>query len=615
MKKHERTQRKRFWKFVLLSVAIVVVALIIEAGILNNINKRNMRRTSQMMLDQLTSVLEKNEKSENDLIASMKEDYIVRAKAVAYILEAKPEAESSVQELQKIARLMSVDEIHLFDESGTIYSGTVPKYYGYSMTSGDQMAFFQPMLADKTLSMCQDVTPNTSEGKPMMYAMVWDDAGSHMIEVGIKPVRLLEELKQNEIDAVISNMPMYEGIDMYVAAAKSGKILGATETERIGKTLKKIGIADEDISEQGRIVTIEDQKYRAFFRQYGDYTIGVTYGLFVNHASDLYAMLSVGIFLTIGAVCSVFMISRVFKAHKERDEQLAALNSMSEVYYSLHLIDLEKMSLIAYSAKNEVAEIGDRKDLKADEKMQKVMALTVVDIYQDQVQAFTDLNTLAERMKGKKIITGEFIGIHLGWFRASFIGIEYDKEQRPVKVIFTTRSIDEEKKREENLIYRSNTDELTGCWNRRAYEQAIPQLPGNEHFVYISMDVNGLKDVNDTLGHAAGDELIRGAASCMKQSFGTFGSIYRIGGDEFVAIVFTEEEKMKSLRAAFEQRVSAWSGQLVSSMAISSGYVYGTEKKWETPYDIAKTADARMYEDKAAYYRKKGIDRRGIHVK
>ena len=69
------------------------------------------------------------------------------------------------------------------------------------------MEYFKPMLTDKTLTMCQDVTPNTSEGKEMMYAITWNEAGTRMVQVGIKPVRLLEEVKQNEVSSVVENMP------------------------------------------------------------------------------------------------------------------------------------------------------------------------------------------------------------------------------------------------------------------------------------------------------------------------------------------------------------------------------------------------------------------------
>jgi len=233
-------------KFILLGVAVVLIALLLEAGILNNVNNRNTYQTSQVLLDRVINVLDRNTQSEEELINSLKDDYIVRAKAVAYIIDAKPEAEKDVDELRKIANLMSVDEVHLFDKDGAIYSGSVPKYYGYNFDSGEQMEYFKPMLTDKTLTMCQDVTPNTSEGKEMMYAITWNEAGTRMVQVGIKPVRLLEEVKQNEVSSVVENMPVYEGMSILVADTKTGEIYGATDTDKIGKTLEDIGVDTRD---------------------------------------------------------------------------------------------------------------------------------------------------------------------------------------------------------------------------------------------------------------------------------------------------------------------------------------------------------------------------------
>ena len=84
---------------------------------------------------------------------------------------------NKLREFLKNERLMTIDEIHLFTADGEIYSGTVPRYYGFTFDSGEQMAYFKPMLADKTLSMYQDVTPNTAKSKPMMYAICWNDSG------------------------------------------------------------------------------------------------------------------------------------------------------------------------------------------------------------------------------------------------------------------------------------------------------------------------------------------------------------------------------------------------------------------------------------------------------
>ena len=115
-------------KFILLGVVVVLIALLLEAGILNNVNNRNTYQTSQVLLDRVINVLDRNTQSEEELINSLKDDYIVRAKAVAYIIDAKPEAEKDVDELRKIANLMSVDEVHLFDKDGTFIDAHV--YWG-----------------------------------------------------------------------------------------------------------------------------------------------------------------------------------------------------------------------------------------------------------------------------------------------------------------------------------------------------------------------------------------------------------------------------------------------------------------------------------------------------
>lgn len=74
----------------------------------------------------------------------------------------------------------------------------------------------------------------------------------------------------------------------------------------------------------------------------------------------------------------------------------------------------------------------------------------------------------------------------------------------------------------ESFLYgRANMDELTGLYNRAAYEDEVLKLEESkkDSLVYASIDVNGLKVVNDNLGHTAGDELIQGAAMCLLTVF------------------------------------------------------------------------------------------------
>lgn len=159
----------------------------------------------------------------------------------------------------------------------------------------------------------------------------------------------------------------------------------------------------------------------------------------------------------------------------------------------------------------------------------------------------------------------------------------------------------------------SITDNLTGIFNRRAYSETIDKLTNifPAEFVYMSLDVNGLKTVNDTLGHAAGDEIIIGAAECMSKCLGIYGNIFRIGGDEFAAVLYVPTDKFETMIHTFENEVDNWKGKFVNSLSVSFGYVKADEIQGQSIENISILADKRMYEAKAAFYRKKGVDRRG----
>lgn len=589
----KQVKKRKWMKVVCLIIFILISALFLEDRLLDYVNNRNIRNTSEVLLDQVAGIIERNTDDEKEMIQSLKEDYMVRAKAVAYILDANEKTEHDVPELQKIAKLMSVDEVHLFDKSGKVYSGTVPKYYGYNFSSGKQIAYFKPMLKNKKLTMCQDVTPNTSEGKKMMYAITWNDAGTRMIQVGVEPVRLLEKLKRNEIKSVVSNMPVYEGIDIYVADRKSGKIYGATDSRKIGNKLKQLKIS----------------KSRSVSRNIDGYTVGVVYDMTHLNGSNAVAMLSVMLYLLIATIILLLMIARVLRINREKEEQYAVLATMAGLNHSMYVIKLRENKIMRYGG----AEIGEENIEgsyyeDADVRMRALLENRTVEEYREAAGEFVDLHTLPERMEGEKYISGDFIGTTLGWFQASFIAIRQDEEQRPVSVIFAVRSIEYEKRKEEQLLRSSTTDELTRCYNRRAYEQDIKKLTADKKFLYLSADVNGLKAVNDRLGHAAGDELLCGVAGCMKRSFEDYGKVYRIGGDEFVTILFTDEEQFGIIKQNFDLLVDNWSGDTVPHMSVSCGAVWSDERQWESVREIAKLADQRMYEKKAKHYARRKSD-------
>lgn len=177
-------------------------------------------------------------------------------------------------------------------------------------------------------------------------------------------------------------------------------------------------------------------------------------------------------------------------------------------------------------------------------------------------------------------------------------------------ITYTFSQIAKERLEKEKLMYTSNTDELTRCLNRHAYENDINKLKICDEWVYISIDLNGLKRVNDTYGHVAGDELIRAAADCMKNSFNEYGKVYRIGGDEFAVIITEDINEFENMIHRFKSNITNWHGEFVDSMTVSYGWVFSTEGNWGSIYEISKAADERMYESKERFYNESGVNRR-----
>ena len=159
----------------------------------------------------------------------------------------------------------------------------------------------------------------------------------------------------------------------------------------------------------------------------------------------------------------------------------------------------------------------------------------------------------------------------------------------------------------------SLTDDMTGLFNRRAFEEDCANLVKNDRVSTVSilmMDVNGLKTANDTYGHLAGDELIIEAAKCIQTAVGELGRAYRTGGDEFVALLTCSEEKQRDVLQTLERLVGCVKCSYPCELAISKGLVVCKEHPDLTFDEMKDLADKRMYADKEEYYRRSGKKRR-----
>lgn len=152
------------------------------------------------------------------------------------------------------------------------------------------------------------------------------------------------------------------------------------------------------------------------------------------------------------------------------------------------------------------------------------------------------------------------------------------------------------------------TDALTGVGNVRAWNNAKEELQNMfesgllEDAAVCMLDVNNLKNVNDTLGHEAGDRYICVAADCINRTFGKFGGCYRKGGDEFTAVICTSDpaadfrECLVGLNELLDEFNAGEGSPLPMRIAVGSASV-----KEHGSFEVAEiVADESMYAHKSS---------------
>lgn len=173
-------------------------------------------------------------------------------------------------------------------------------------------------------------------------------------------------------------------------------------------------------------------------------------------------------------------------------------------------------------------------------------------------------------------------------------------------LLFQIRSIskarlDAEKETSKSFHNMANTDSMTGVKNKHAYAEDEAAINGKikagelQKLAVVVCDVNGLKIVNDTQGHAAGDQLIKDACALICKHF-AHGAVYRIGGDEFAVLLQGEGyDTMREAVSEINRKVEA--NITENAVVVSIGYSVLRQEDQHLR-DAFERADQMMYEQK-----------------
>ena len=238
----------------------------------------------------------------------------------------------------------------------------------------------------------------------------------------------------------------------------------------------------------------------------------------------------------------------------------------------------------------------------------------------DQPRIFADLDSLMD----KKQHTHEYRFLHADgsyrWMHDELTVIA-DEDGNPLEIIGSWLDVTTRKEAEFSLAERNEQledskrkfeylalyDQLTGLGNRNLFLERLEHLIAiaeskKEEVAVLAMDLDGFKAVNDRLGHAAGDDVLREIGARLSQESGLDDQTYRIGGDEFAVVLELRGENLNSAFAEAEKiaqcltspmEINGHNHSIGVSIGVAVFPLHGED--WTT---VLRKADAAMYEAK-----------------
>ncbi len=580
-------------------------------------------------ISQIKSVLEENH---NELIET--QDKYTRTclhnvETVARILEDNPDVSNDLNELKEIAESVEIDEIHIFDTTGTIVAGTHPKYYGYTFDSGEQMSFFKPMLEDKSLKLVQAITPNTAEAKPMQYSAAWNETGDFIVQVGMEPTKVLEMTQKNELSHIFAHFRVNPEASYYAIDAESGEIVGSSDLEFVGYHAEDIGLSFTQIKEDkdGFHATVNGVSSFCFFEKDDSNYIGRIITSRILYQRIPPTIFWVFISLVIAALFLVKAVTKHMNAYVtdkiyEVNEKLKSIadgnleetvdiqSSIEFVHLSNYINHMVKSLLdnnrkMSYVLSRTHMQIGTydycrhSKKLRFTEYIPQI--LSVDDTKMEQLASNTDNFVLFLDEIRQNPVPNEPGIYQLGEKYIRLEEIENDDDVFGVVIDVTA-----EMNKRRQIELERDIDLLTGLYNRRGLDLKLIELFNEpeklKYSAVILIDADGLKGINDTYGHDKGDIYLKKISEVIS-NVGTRGCIAsRQGGDEFVLLLhnYDSEEELKQTINSLEYLQSNSFVSLAENTKVplrfSLGYslVNGNDEY----YVLLKDADEKMYKNK-----------------
>lgn len=301
------------------------------------------------------------------------------------------------------------------------------------------------------------------------------------------------------------------------------------------------------------------------------------------------------------------------QAEKEESETYSHIaKALASRYEVIYYIDSRSYSYVEYSSSEQYAKLGVQKEGDNFFTAAKEDIKEFIDPEDcSRILAELECDKFIKNLGINGTLTLTYRQLLGG--RSQYVSMLAVKPKNdPNHIVIGVVNIDADKRRETafrealgNAIEVANHDSLTSVRNKHAYSAMAEEMnrkimDGDVHdFAIAVFDINGLKEINDKLGHIAGDEFIKSACSMICKTF-KHSPVFRVGGDEFAVILMGSDYKDRGvLMGQIESMVKEH--RRTRLVTVAGGVSSFDSRTDRTVDDVFERADAAMYENKKMF--------------
>lgn len=625
--------QKTFIKYTFFIVTTAILLILFVHFLFNlNMLERQQYDTFYAKTEQMIHTLKNNREELDQLNESLDEDYLTRAKAASYVMDRQQEVSIDVEQMQYLADLLNVDELHVIDEKGIIVSASVPEYVGIDMDDHEQTREFLALLdsEEEDPYLIQEERPNAAEGKVMKYVGVARKGQKGIVQVGFKPTRYLDAMSRNTYEYIFSRFPTDTGEELFVLDTADGAVLG--HSDGMDRKFEEECYRLERLLDckEGTYLTGENgKKMYVVSRQYDDILlcaalpqsillqklwknvlVAVFYLLFIEAAVILLLNYLVKRKIINGIDHIIENLTAITKGNldttvavggnREFEKLSDGINTMVKSIVNLSdrisaIIEISGIPLAAFEYERGInyvfttSGLSDLLEIPASKAAELYKNSELFDWYirkivKDPIEGEEDIFKLRDE---------KYIRIHMSESAEGYLGIITD----------VTKDVVQKKQ----MQYENTHDPLTGLYKlghfKQLAERHLRELPKGKVCAIVMLDLDHFKSINDTFGHDAGDRYLQGFSDVMQSMPKEHILSARRSGDEFCMMIFDCEDPsrirqyMHLFYETLKQNKVMLSDTQSKAISASAGVAW-TDGPDDSISELLNRADEALYEVK-----------------